>query len=73
MLTGPARIKASKTSSNVRSNKIRVSSIFLNLPVFDFFYQELINLNYFNPWWRDRNVDEKLAGRKRFSFQALLL
>ena len=32
----------------------------------------MINLNYFNPWWRDRNVDEKLAGRKRQVFDEVL-
>lgn len=32
----------------------------------------MINLNYFNPWWRDRNVDEKLTGRKRQVFNEVL-
>ena len=32
----------------------------------------MINLNYFNPWWRDRNVDEKLTGRKRHVFDEVL-
>jgi hypothetical protein len=32
----------------------------------------LINLNYFNPWWRTGRVDEKLIGRKRQIFEEVL-
>jgi len=32
----------------------------------------LINLNYFNPWWRTGRVDKKLTGRKRRIFEEVL-
>lgn len=32
----------------------------------------MINLNYFNPWWRTGRVDEKLIGRKRQIFEEVL-
>ncbi len=32
----------------------------------------MINLNYFNPWWRTGRVDENLTGRKRQIFEEVL-
>jgi len=32
----------------------------------------LINLNYFNPWWRTGRVDKKLTGKRRRIFKEVL-